>query len=100
MSYNTKYSVTYDIENLTEKQIEYIDDCLSKELGINGYETDWITWYDHTEDMISFSLKFPDVEFELWGRGEDDTDLWKKYFLNGVCKLVMAEITYKRPTWD
>lgn len=100
MSYNTKYSVTYDIENLSEEQIEKIDNCLLEEFGLDGYETGWITWYDHTEDMISFSLKFPDVEFELWGRGEEDTDLWKKYFLNGACFYAPAEITYKQPKWD
>jgi hypothetical protein len=100
MGYNTKYSVTYDFENLSDEQIKEIDDCLIKELGIRDFETDWITWYDHTEDMIDISLKFPNVEFELWGRGEEADDLWREHFLNGVCQLVMAEITYKRPTWD
>ncbi len=100
MSYNTKYTLTYDGNNLSYEQMEEINDYLLNEYGIQEFETDWIPWHEHTEDMIDLSLKYPDVEFTLWGRGEDRDDLWKKYFLNGVCFLALAEITYKKPDWS
>ena len=40
-------------------------------------------WYDHNEDMISLSHRFPEVLFTLYGNGEDSEDMWYAYFLDG-----------------
>lgn len=49
-------------------------------------------WYDHEEDMVEFSKKFPDVTFKLYGEGGERDDIWDKYFRNGKKQLCPAEI--------
>lgn len=44
----------------------------------------WTTWYDYEKDMLALSVKYPGCFFELDGDGEDDDDLWKAYFQNGM----------------
>lgn len=51
-------------------------------------------WYEHEEDMLKFSKLFPDELFTLSGNGEEDTDIWRKYFKNGKCQVALASITY------
>jgi len=53
-----------------------------------------IKWYDHEKDMRKFSKAHPKVLFELFGRGEEFGDFWKKYFQNGKCQHCPAKITY------
>ena len=51
-------------------------------------------WYDHEKDLRAFSLDHPTVLFELSGMGEEQPDLWKKYFLNGRVQKAPAKISY------
>lgn len=51
-------------------------------------------WYDHEEDMVRLSKKFPDVVFELHGEGEESGDIWVKYFKNGKKQVVKAELKF------
>lgn len=57
-------------------------------------------WYDHEEYMRAMSLAIPDVLFELSGRGEEEGDLWKKYFLNGKMQECYAKIVVTYPEFD
>lgn len=50
-------------------------------------------WYDHEEHMRAFSKRWPGILFTLEGEGEDNEDIWKKYFLNGKCQVAKAVIT-------
>lgn len=53
---------------------------------------DPVKWYDHDEDMRAVSREFPDIHFELHGKGEDNDDIWTQHFVNGKAQLCMAEI--------
>lgn len=55
-------------------------------------------WYDHQEEMIKLSNEFPDIVFYLHGEGEDNGDLWNKYYKNGKYQECYAEIIY--PVYD
>ena len=40
-------------------------------------------WYNHDEDMLALSKRFPDVLFVLDGDGETQGDVWRKFYRNG-----------------
>jgi hypothetical protein len=52
------------------------------------------TWYEHTEDMWRVSKKYPNAIFSLYGNGEENGDMWVKYFMNGKVQTERAVITY------
>lgn len=53
-------------------------------------------WYDHIKDMKAFSRKHPKVVFRLYGKGENDDDMWVKYFSNGKMHEIKASIKFDR----
>ena len=55
---------------------------------------DQCKWYEHTEDMRKISEKYQNVIFSLYGNGEEDGDMWVKYFMNGKVQTEEAVITY------
>ena len=55
--------------------------------------SDRCKWYSHDEDMRKLSERFPRVLFTLSGEGEESSDIWKKYYLNGKCQVAKAQIT-------
>ena len=60
------------------------------ELSLDG--DDECKWYDNEDDMLLLSKEFPDVLFKLHGEGEDNKDIWDKYFMNGKMQYCPAEI--------
>lgn len=65
--------------------IEDIDDVIAG---------DAMKWYDYRENMEAISKKFPDTLIKIHGEGEDSSDLWDAYFLNGKSVVYHAEIYY------
>lgn len=55
---------------------------------------DQCKWYDHTKDMRKISEIYQNVIFSLYGNGEEDGDMWVKYFMNGKVQTEEAVITY------
>ena len=55
-------------------------------------------WYDHDDDLIALSKKFPDVTFVLYGEGEERDDNWITYYKNGDYEYCNGRIVYDRPT--
>ena len=45
--------------------------------------------------MRDFSLKYPSTLFTLEGSGEEDVDMWIKYFLNGKMQRCQAKIVFE-----
>lgn len=49
-------------------------------------------WYEHEEDMKRFSEAYPGVLFTLKGWGEENEDIWIKYFKNGKMHKAEAKV--------
>jgi hypothetical protein len=49
-------------------------------------------WYEHEEDMLKISKRFPGKVFQLKGEGEDNGDIWVKFFYNGRVQKSEAKI--------
>ena len=96
MGYNTRYELKFEPLTIANK------DCISHLVAENeeaawvidedGNSEDYSKWYDHDIDMKAFSLKYPDTVFILSGSGEEDEDIWVKYFKNGKMQEEYAEI--------
>jgi len=83
----------------TIKAERHLDDVIELAEEISGYTLNEyshdIKWYSHVDDMRKVSLDFPDNLITLEGVGEEDGDMWKKYFYNGKCQVAEAIITYE-----
>jgi hypothetical protein len=64
-----------------EKQIAETDEYAHYILFENPW--DETNWYDHEQDMKVFSVLFPDLLFTLSGDGEEQGDVWRKFFVRG-----------------
>ena len=53
-----------------------------------------IKWYDHQQDMMSYSISYPDLVFCLTGEGEDREDNWKEWYKNGKMYICEGRIEY------
>lgn len=108
MGYYTRYELEADTRGFDNKDIikEMDEDRFYafgnfKEL-LNNLDTagslylepyDETKWYDHEEDMKELSKKFPDILFKLHGEGEEQGDIWDKYFMNGKMQHCHAVMT-------
>ena len=54
-------------------------------------------WYDHDEDMVKLSLRFPDYTFILEGEGEENGDLWRTIYHDGQLECLNVKIVYEKP---
>jgi hypothetical protein len=61
-------------------------------IDVQGYDA--VRWYDHDIDMTKLSEKYPTVKFKLYGEGERQGDVWKKIFLGGKMKYLLAELVW------
>lgn len=68
----------------------------SVEYGWSAYDK----WYDHDDDMLALSTRFPDVVFQLYGDGEDSEDRWMTYYKNGRCQVDALHITVEEDPFD
>ncbi len=52
-------------------------------------------WYEHEEELCAFSTRFPAVLITVTGYGEENDDIWRKYFKNGKVQMEFAEMTFE-----
>jgi hypothetical protein len=57
-------------------------------------------WYDHEDEMKSFSEEFPQLVFKLHGSGEEQGDVWIKYFHGGKMKVVRPVLQWPSFDWE
>lgn len=101
MGYYTNYTLTTTPDNFTEemknKLMEINPDYFEREEWVeellNGDMNS--KWYSNEEDILELSKFFPDILFELEGEGEDNEDMWKKYFKNGKSQYAKAKIIFE-----
>ena len=53
-----------------------------------------IKWYDHDKNMLKYSLKYPELVFQLAGYGEEFDDIWEKYYKNGQYQVCQGRIIF------
>lgn len=102
MAYNTEYSLS--VLDLGEGDVELEDiEQLLEEAGsprahglLYAAYTEGLTtsWYDHELDMRELSRRTPGVVYALYGRGDEDDDLWIKYFKDGKMQECRATIVF------
>lgn len=102
MGYCTDYSLNVTSWNgyqPTAEEISLLENEVSKlsvfEYG--SYVYGWYgndKWYDHDEDMLLLSSRFPDFLFRLDGWGDDRDDLWITHYRAGNMQHRPAEITF------
>lgn len=96
MGYYTNFRIEViarDSRDIISALRDYSDNA-SYALTESGGCSDQLKWYDHEVDMKTFSKRYPDVVFSLYGEGEESGDIWCKYFKNGKYQNAPAKITY------
>jgi hypothetical protein len=95
MGYYTNYKFTIDDSKSSDFDIGIFAEKF-EEITDYRFDTNYLSldgkWYECKEDMIKLSKLFPNVRFDLYGEGEENTDIWKAYFMNGEHEYVTAEL--------
>ena len=92
MGYYTTYRL-FAMRDNTKLDSTELEPILDKLLDISHYSFDELScgeavfydikWYDHDLDMITLSMLYPDIRFELAGDGEEEDDEWECTYING-----------------
>ena len=104
MGYYTRYTLSLvgaanpDDELRIIHQLREWNEYAEHAFSDAGSQSSEVKWYDHEDDLLDFSRRFPQVTFKLSGRGEENGDIWDKYFRNGKMQTCRAEI--RKPDFD
>lgn len=101
MGYYTRYALKFEHINGDPVSI-WLEIKILKE--DTSYGNDWLSrvtdgsepmkWYDNEVDMKAVSAKYPDVLFTLTGYGDEQDDIWRKYFMGGKVQLAKSHIVF------
>lgn len=95
MGYYTRYALKCSDKALIKELIKENENAACA-FSASGSPCEEIKWYEHEEELREFSKRYPDVLFTLKGEGEEQGDLWIKYFQNGKMQLAAAKIAFAR----
>lgn len=105
MGYYTQYNLDVvdpaDIDRHPELEQVGLVACKSFDaygLMDDGSCSDEVKWYDHDKNMRAMSRAYPDVLFRLEGNGEEQGDVWMKYYKGGKCQRLEPTILW--PDFD
>lgn len=82
---------TFSLDDLVAHRIKN-DEYASYALNEDGSTEDSCKWYEHDQFMLPLSADVPNVLFTLHGEGEENGDIWNKYYLNGKMQEARAKI--------
>lgn len=97
MGYSTSFEMSvYEGDKTIAEILNENEDFggLDYAVDSDGETSDSVKWYKHEADTLELSVKYPDITFQLNGEGEDQGDVWRKYFRNGKVVSVYAQITF------
>jgi hypothetical protein len=60
-----------------------------------AYFEDETKWYNHKNDMVDYSKKHPDTLFLLSGEGEEQPDMWREYYKNGLSHRIVGVMAFE-----
>lgn len=83
----------YAFERALEDFVEDLDEKSGNDFILSLVSGEEVKWYEHEEDMKFLSQQFPDILFKLHGEGEENGDIWDKYFMNGKMQHCHAVMT-------
>jgi hypothetical protein len=106
MGYTTKYSLNVDLIIGGQKaqlvnnaplqevinKLRATNEAAKYSLCEDGGTLESTKWYEHESDLREYSKKNPHVLFTLHGEGEENEDIWNKYFLDGKLQVAKAEM--------
>lgn len=103
MGYYTSFWLTTDVigeaaaqeihaATQEHKEMQYLD---VEAPGVEYTPGDEMKWYSHEQDMLAFSKRFPTVLFTLVGEGEENEDMWRKYFRDGKAQFAKARVEFE-----
>lgn len=75
------------------------DEIIKKELLVSSFPFDFISydsmkWYDWERDMSILAEEFPDIDFVLYGEGEEWDDMWRAFFKGHNYEFQLAHIYF------
>lgn len=73
-------------------------DAAHKKAEFDCYAGEYVKWYECDNDIIAISKMFPECLFILSGDGEEEPDLWRSYYKNGLTETCYAELVYPEPS--
>lgn len=94
---NWFYPFTYKLKDLLADYM-FEPDIHSNDTTFKIETSDEYTWYDHEDEMKKLSRQFPGTLFELHGEGEENDDIWNKYFKDGKMQKCYAKMVI--PPYD
>jgi hypothetical protein len=99
MGYYTKFTLMVHKGNADIKQVIIggagMDAYFDRAFDDEGDGEDPCTWDNHEETIKKVSKLFPETVLALYGEGEENGDIWYKYFLNGKMQYCPATISFE-----
>jgi hypothetical protein len=102
VSYQTNYTLQFDFINGEDSDYSYEElrehiDSIEPDVNLGDLVdglTVICTWYEHEEDMLDLSRKYPEAVFILEGNGSEYPDMWKKMFINGDVEEIRPTLVW------
>lgn len=107
MGYYTQYNLYITNKDSLGDEVKAAVDNAVYDLnlfeGSGNIEYGWSAygkWYDHDDDMLAISARFPDAVFQLYGDGEESEDNWMNYYKGGRAQYGALHITVEEDPFD